>query len=196
MRALYAYSDLLEPWARSVGNYMIHDVSRRDLSSWRAHSREIGESLRKELKSAPTGIVVRGLLDEQVDLIKSLPRKAAERVHRLVQEAQVTGQRADVVAGKILETGKVTESHAMLIARTEVARSATALMRARAENAGSEGYIWRTSHDGDVRKSHAEMEGKYVRWGTAPTLSDGTVTHAGAIYNCRCYPEPVLPDEE
>jgi uncharacterized protein with gpF-like domain len=68
------------------------------------------------------------------------------------------------------------------------------LTQARAEHIGSEGYIWRTSNDSDVRHSHKEMNGRYVRWDTPPRLSDGTVTHAGQIYNCRCYPEPVIPD--
>jgi uncharacterized protein with gpF-like domain len=38
------------------------------------------------------------------------------------------------------------------------------------------------------------MEGVPVRWDQPPTLSDGTVTHAGQIYNCRCWPEPILPN--
>ncbi len=195
VRALEAYADLLEPWARSVGNYMVHDVSRRDLKTWRVRSKEIGGLLREELKAPLSRAFVANLLQEQVELITSLPKRAAQRVHHLTTEALVTGERASSVAQKILETGKVTESSAMLIARTEVSRTASKLMEARAVAAGSEGYIWRTSEDGDVRKSHAEMDGTYVRWDTVPQLSDGTRTHAGCTYNCRCYPEPILPDD-
>ena len=195
VRALEAYADLLEPWARSVGNYMVHDVSRRDLKAWRAHSKDIGEALRDELKTPPSKVFLQEMLREQVELITSLPKRAAQRVHRLTTEALVTGERAASVAEKILETGKVTESQAMLIARTEVARTSFELIKARAVAVGSEGYIWRTAEDFDVRKSHAEMEGRYVRWNTAPRLSDGTVAHAGCTYNCRCYPEPVIPDD-
>jgi len=196
VRALEAYADLLEPWARSVGNAMVHDVSRRDLKLWRAHSRDIGAALREELKSPPSQVFLQEMLREQVELITSLPKRAAQRVHKLTTEALVTGERVDSIAAKILETGKVSEAQATLIARTEVARTSSKLMEQRAVAAGSEGYIWRTAHDGDVRKSHAEMEGRYVRWDSAPRLSDGTVAHAGQIYNCRCYPEPVLPDED
>jgi uncharacterized protein with gpF-like domain len=46
-----------------------------------------------------------------------------------------------------------------------------------------------------VRESHKAMNGKFVRWDSPPTLSDGTTTHAGQIYNCRCYPDPVLPED-
>jgi uncharacterized protein with gpF-like domain len=38
------------------------------------------------------------------------------------------------------------------------------------------------------------MEGKFVRWDEPPTL-DNLTGHAGALPNCRCRPEPVIPDE-
>jgi SPP1 gp7 family putative phage head morphogenesis protein len=94
------------------------------------------------------------------------------------------------------DTTNVTESRAMLIARTEVAKANASINEARALSVGSEGYIWRTAGDADVRESHAEMDGQYVAWSDPPTLSDGTTTHAGAIYNCRCYSESVLPTRD
>ena len=106
----------------------------------------------------------------------------------------IESTRAADIAAEILRTSDVTEASARRIARTEVARAASVLTESRAVYAGSEGYIWRTSGDGNVRDSHAEMNGKYVRWDTTPRLSDGTVTHAGQIYNCRCFADPVLPD--
>ena len=93
-----------------------------------------------------------------------------------------------------METGKVTESRAKLIARTEIARTASGLTMARATHVGATHYIWRTSGDADVRNSHKEMNGKVIPFSKAPTLSDGTASHAGMIYNCRCYAEPILTD--
>jgi SPP1 gp7 family putative phage head morphogenesis protein len=136
---------------------------------------------------------MRQSLAEQVRLITSLPREAAARVHKLTTEALVTGSRAAEIAREILNTGEVTESRAKLIARTEVSRTATALTQARAQHVGSEGYIWRTSRDGAVRRSHKAMEGRIVRWNEPPEL-DGMVGHAGEFPNCRCFVEPILPD--
>jgi len=92
-----------------------------------------------------------------------------------------------------MESGDVARSRALLIARTEVTRTATTLTQARAEHIGSEGYIWRTAGDGDVRPSHRAMNGKFVRWDSPPTL-DNLTGHAGCVPNCRCYAEPVIPD--
>ncbi|WP_082773076.1 phage minor head protein [Methylobacterium sp. CCH5-D2] len=191
--ALRRYANAIEPWAQSVGARMVAEVAQRDAQAWRHVSAEMGRALHKEITTAPTGAVMRRQLADQVGLITSLPREAAERVHRLTQEGIVQGRRADAIAAEILRTGEVTEARATLIARTEVSRTASALTQARAEHVGSEGYIWRTSGDGDVRPSHRTMEGKFVRWDSPPTL-DKLTGHAGCLPNCRCYSEVVIPD--
>lgn len=191
--ALDRYSELLDPWARAVAQYMIADVNRRDELAWREHSDELGRALRRELRSAPVGAVLRGELDESVKLIKSLPTEAGQRVHKLALRALTTGERAETIVADIMRTGHVTQARAHTIARTEVSRTAEGLKRARAQHVGSEGYTWRSMEDGDVRPSHAAMEGRYVRWDSPPTL-DGMTGHAGTFPNCRCYAEPVVPD--
>ena len=197
-RLLGEYAKLLLPWARSVAEVMVRDVARRNERQWRQNSKDMGKAMRREVTEAPTGQALRDFLEENVVLITSLPTEAAQRVHKLTTEALSSGRRAEEIAKDILETGNVTASRARLIARTEVARTAAGLTMARAEYVGSEGYIWRTSGDSDVRESHKEMEGKYVRWdtngGKGPHLSDGTTTHAGMIYNCRCFAEVIFPE--
>lgn len=193
IRALTDYSKLLEPWAASVAAFMLADVQRKDARMWRQHSKEMGGALRKEIETAPTGDILRQMQDEQVRLIKSIPLDAAQRVHDLAVEATMTSGRASEVVKRILETESVSAAKARLIARTEVSRAAANLVQSRATWAGSDGYIWRTSGDADVRDSHKEMEGKYVRWSSPPTL-DKLTGHAGTLPNCRCFAEPIFPD--
>lgn len=192
--ALKAYAVMIKPWAVSVATYMVADVGRRNLKQWRELSREIGTGLRAEIESAPTGALLHQLMEENVHLITSLPSEAADKVHEMIIDNLSKGVRSSTFIPKLLEMGDITEARARTIARTETARAANGLTRVRAAHAGSEGYIWRTSKDGDVRESHKEMEGAYVRWDTVPTLSDGTKTHAGEIYNCRCFAEPIFPE--
>lgn len=188
------YSEALNGWAVKTATKMLEEVDNRDRQGWMALASEMSKDLRDEIRNAPTGKLFQSLLDEQVTLIKSLPTEAAKRVHELTIKGLEDSTRAKEIAKEIARSGEVTASRANLIARTEVARTASVLTQARAEHIGSEGYIWRTSRDSDVRHSHKEMEGKFVRWDSPPTLSDGTTTHAGQIYNCRCYPEPVIPE--
>ncbi len=197
--ALRRYSDLLTPWARVTARKMLVDVSRRDEKVWKEYTQYLGLNLQQEIATAPTGEVMRDLLNEQVHLITSLPLDAAKRVHELTTGALYEGARANEIAAEIMKTGEVTRSRANLIARTEVGRSATTLTQARAESVGSVGYIWRTARDFDVRQRHKELEGSFHAWNDPPIATDPGQrpirAHAGSIFNCRCYAEPVLPGE-
>lgn len=193
--ALTKYADLILPWARTVARYMLADVARRNEQQWFANSKEMGRALRAELTQAPTGMILAALQDDQVELITSLPLQASKRVHDLTQQALVDSRRASDIAKDILQTGNVTKARAALIARTEVSRAQSNLTQARAMFAGSQGYIWRTSKDGDVRDTHRAMEGVYVPWNKPPkTDKNLDPYHAGCGPNCRCWAEPVLPD--
>lgn len=194
IKALHDYAQLLEPWARSVAGFMLADVARRNEQMFRQNAKDMGRQLRATITNSAITYPLQALQDEQVRLIKSLPLEAAERVHTLAVQSLSTSTRASELAKAIMATGHVTESRARLIARTETSRASSNLLQARAEYAGSEGYIWRTSGDMDVRDSHHKMEGRYVRWTSPPTL-DGMKGHAGCLPNCRCYAEPVFPND-
>lgn len=194
-RALQDYARLIEPWARSQARRMVATVAAREGKSWREHSEDIGVGLRREVSTGEVGQRVQQLVDEGTELITSLPWEAAQRVTKLSLEAAVDGSRVPDLEKEILRTGEVTASRARLIARTEIGRAASAITQARAEKIGSPGYIWRTSKDSDVRPSHKRMEGQFVAWDDPPTL-DGLTGHAGALPNCRCYAEPVIPEDD
>lgn len=194
-QALRRYSDLLNPWAKSVANRMIADISRKNESAWIQLGKETGRILRKELQEAPTGEFLRQFLDDQVALITSLPVEAGRRVHELTIRSLSESTRAAEIREEILKTGKVTFSRAQLIARTEVSRASNGLTMVRAGHVGATHYIWRTSHDMDVRASHKKMEGKVIAFDDPPEVEPGKLYHAGMFPNCRCYIEPILPEE-
>lgn len=191
--SLNEYANTLQFWAQNAAGRIITDVALRDEKTWLIYAQDMSRGMREQIRNTDTGAVYQELLNEQVRLIKSLPQEAAQRVHDLSTRSLIEGSRASEIAGLIMATGKVTRSRANTIARTEVSRASCLFTQARAENLGSEGYIWRTSEDGDVRKSHEEMNGKFVRWDKPPTL-DRLTGHAGCLPNCRCYAEPVIPD--
>lgn len=195
--ALAKYSILIEPWARAVGARMVADVSQRDAKAWKEHGQAIGRNLEAEIRGADTGALMRRLQAEQVDLITSLPRHAAERVHRLAVEAVTKGRRPKFIAREIMRTGHVVTSRADLIARTEVSRASALLTQARAMSIGSVHFTWVTARDSDVRPEHQRLNGKVFRWDTPPIAGRGKGGAAqryvaGCGPNCRCSPFPVL----
>lgn len=139
-------------------------------------------------------------IEENASLIKTLPTDVAKKVTKDISDMALKGMRASEIAKIIREqTDKHSRASAKLIARTEVSKTTTALTKARCDNLDLHWYVWRTMEDGDrVRKSHRIMEGVLVNWNEPPSpealageKSVGNY-HAGNIWNCRCYPEPLI----
>lgn len=187
------YASTIDQWATVTAQMMIDDVNARNRQFWRQQAEKIGRGLAIELANTDIGQAVQDELRLQVELIKSLPRQAALQVHELALGAMTDGQRAAGLVDSIIALGSKTRSRAMLIARTEVGRVSGEMTKARAMTAGSDGYIWRSAEDRDVRPSHKKMNGRFVKWSEPPTL-DNLTGHAGCLPNCRCYIEPVIAD--
>lgn len=189
------YARALRPWAETTARLLHQEVARRNAQEWMAAGEAIGRGLAREIAETPVGHMTRTILEGQVDLITSLPREAAERVHELAMEARVGGQRPSALIDEIKNLGDITRNRAMLIARTEVARTASVITQARAQSAGSTHFVWRTSRDNNVRPSHRRLEGKIFRWDDPP-ISDLPDYRSlpGQIFRCRCTAQPILPD--
>lgn len=197
--ALNAYSGSLTEWATQVAQRMVVDASDADYGVWLKVGKKISRETRKLLKESGTGDVFKKLQSEQVDLIKSLPLEASQKVHEWTKEGLSRGDRFEDIAKRIRsELGDVTRSRAICIARTETARARTNFTQARAKNIGSPGYIWHTVGDGRVRPMHADLDGTYHDWSDPPVCDIGSGgqpirAHPGCVFNCRCWPEPVWP---
>jgi len=193
-RRLKAYGESLDKWAEQAAANMIGTAKLQNEQTWRAAAQRMGIDL-KSFLGVDIQEAVQARVEQNILLIKSIPFHAAQRVGELAQQAVAEGTRAQTLVKQIAEQGNVAMSRARTIALTEVSKAQTAFTQARAQGVGSEGYIWRTTRDGQRRSSHAAMEGRFVHWDKPPTL-DGMTGHAGEFPNCRCYCEPVVPDSK
>lgn len=191
----------LERWAWQAAQRMVTGLAVENARSWQAaaresmRGRELYEALRFEMRG-PVGRRVRQLVMENASLIRSLPEDVAKYATRMALRHQQTGERAPDIARLIKQESR---TRAMLIARTEVGKATTALTEARAESLDLPWYVWETSQDQRVRPSHRKMQGVLVRWNDPPNpeaLAGEPHRHGpytpGNIWNCRCYPAPLL----
>jgi len=195
---LRTYAEALVPWARRTGTRMLQDVNARNHKQWLGLNQVISQQLKHDLRRTSVGMTMHELLEDQVELIKSLPLEAAERVQKLVLSGMENSERADKIAEMILDTGYVAKSRAIVIARTEVARTASALTQARATAAGITHYRWQTAGDADVRPGHKAMQGKICEFANPPAVNEnGRIMyhHPGEIWNCFTVDTLVTPGE-
>ena len=204
LNALKEYSKSLRDWAQNEAQRMTKEMVEVDERKWKQQSLKMSKALYDEINKAPIDEMLKEYMNEQVVLIRSMPLQAAERVHKLILErASVGGARADSLVKEIMKTGKVTESRAKLIARTEISKISTGLTKSRSKTIGADFYIWRTSKDIRVRDSHKHMEGVLINWNDPPSpeqligkKSSLGKYHAGEAPNDRCFPEPVINVEQ
>lgn len=184
---------------------MVTPLAARNYETWRKAARVSTRShflytvLMEELKQG-----IKKDIDSQVisnaALIKTLPSDTAQKVVKDIEEYALSGLRAEEIEKLIQDkTRQHSRASARLIARTEVSKTTSALTKARSEELGLRWYVWRTMEDGDrVRKSHRIMNNVLVSWNNPPSPEllvkekDVGRYHAGNIWNCRCYSEPLI----
>jgi hypothetical protein len=195
IKGLTEYSDVIDSWAEMVGRRMFVQVEEEEWKQWRSVSEEISQGLRDVVGNTPIGHVAQDIVARQVQLMKSLPLEAADRVKDIqarAMEAVILGERPDALYAMIMQSGDVAASRARTIVRTEIGRATGALTQARAQAVGSEGYWWRI-RGSSTRPSHKKMKDQFVRWDSPPTL-DGLTGHAGCLPNCKCWQEVEIPE--
>lgn len=156
-------------------------------------SRKLYAALRGELRGV-VGYKARQIVNQNARLITSIPRKTASHITHKIFAAQQAGARPETIA-KMMRVGlpKLMTNEIKLTARTETAKASSALTRARADELNLPFYIWLTSEDQRVRRSHRLMDGIVVPYSQAPSpeaLAGEKSTlghyHAGEAPNCRC----------
>lgn len=194
-----------EKYIMSAVKRMVIPIADINAKTWREAARKstrgrfLYDLLMEELQQGKD-ILINDQLLENAALIKTLPNDIAEKVVKDIADEALKGKRARSIE-KIIrqETDKHSRASARLIARTEVAKTQSALTRVRAQSLDMQWYIWRTALDGNrVRPSHRLMEGVLVNWNDPPSpealageKSVGNY-HAGNIWNCRCFSEVLV----
>lgn len=202
-------SEAYEKFITSSVTRMVLPISTTNMRTWREAAKKstrgkmLYAALVEEFQKG-TYRQIQNQIIENVSLIKTLPEDTAAKVVKDITDATLRGIRARSIEKLIIDkTREHSRASARLIARTEVSKTSTAITKARSEQLDIRWYVWRTALDGDrVRKSHRNMEGVLVNWNDPPSpealVGEKSVGfyHAGNIWNCRCYPEPLLEVED
>jgi len=200
-------------YCEALAMNMANRVFRSSEGNWRRAAQEVAhrrgrlifEELQRTFTNTPLGLTVNDIVMENAQLIKTLPsRLDAQLATIMAKESAIAGVRHETLTKNILDQFfgglEANEYKARRIARTETGKAHMALTQARAQSLGLNWYIWRTAQDGDrVRVAHRHMEGVLVSYNDPPnpeTLADEPGTngnyHAGCIFNCRCFAEPII----
>jgi len=111
-----------------------------------------------------------------------------------MSEQVAQGFRADETSKIIQAEFGVSKNKAKFLARQETSLLVSAYREQRYTDAGIREYIWQSSHDERVRKSHKELNGRKFSWDNPPIVdpATGRKAHPGEDFGCRCIAVPVI----
>lgn len=204
----FAHSKEFNDYANNTAINMVKQVYSDNNKTWReaaaksGRGKEIREALKRDM-SGNIGITVQQQIYNNAELIKSIPQDIAVKVNEKILKETMDGTRSTDIVDYIKNmVPNISENKAKLIARTETSKTSSAITEAKAEEVGSKAYIWQGSEDERERPEHKKMNNVIVFYNNPPRpeLLVGKKSpqpyHAGCIWNCRCYEEPILDADD
>ncbi len=99
-------------------------------------------------------------IDYNVGLIKTIPEDTLEKMKAIVYDGFNNGKTTTRLIKEIQRAYKVGRKRAELIARDQTAKLNGQIQKAQQQDAGINEYIWCTTGDERVRKSHKSLNGR------------------------------------
>lgn len=184
---------------------MVQGVAVQNARTWREAAKRgqksgaIYQALRGELSHNAPFIK---LIQENANLISSLPDDIARHVTSHIATETVRGMRAEALVPYLRRKApELSNARINLIARTETAKTQASIVQIRAQKVGLNYYVWQTSQDQRVRSSHKHMQGVICSYASPPSPEalDGEPSVGyygpGEIWNCRCFASVLIDPE-
>lgn len=145
--------------------------------------------------------LLRKWVEENVDLIKTVPAENLGRLKATILDGYQKGTSTKVLTKQIMDDYRMSKDHARMIVRDQMAKLNGQITRKEQEDIGVTKYKWRTAGDSRVRDCHKALDGKVFEWANPPEMWHMTKTgivYEGRFcnpmedYQCRCVAIPVL----
>lgn len=199
-------TDVFHAYATALSRKMITGLFEDVGRSWREAARINGQGKKiyyalMQGSTAQRKAAVEQMIRENAALIRTLPVTTANEVTQYVMRETAAGRRPEAIEVDIRQLfPHRTKARAKLIARTETAKTQTALIQSDCQEIGVNWYFWRCVRDERSRDAHAKMEGVLCNWNDPPcpeALFPGYQKPygrypPGGTFNCRCHPEPLI----
>ena len=142
--------------------------------------------IRAYLSSPEVAEFLRTKINENIDLIKTIPQRYREGLRANMQaafEAEPFNQ--DRLMKLVRSEGRSAGYNLRRITRDQSNKCVSNLTQIRHRQIGVKKYVWITANDERVRPSHQALNGMTFRWDTPPAVGN-----PGEPIQCRCIAQP------
>lgn len=127
---------------------------------------------------------------ENTQLIKDVSKKQLRDIQKQVSLGVRQGLTNRFITKKVMEKTKLSKKRAKLIARDQVASANSNISQSRARELGIKKFIWVTSLDERVRRSHVLLHNKKFTYKKGAKVDGDSFVFPGGPINCRCVDVP------
>ncbi|QDH18040.1 phage head morphogenesis protein [Swingsia samuiensis] len=134
-------------------------------------------------------------INENVQLIKSIPQQYMAEVNTLVMQSAMAGRDLGTLSSELQKRYGISRRRAALIARDQNNKATATINRKRQMDLGLKEAIWIHSTAGKYpRPSHVKAGNDKLRFRLDEgALIDGERIFPGEAINCRCYWRTIIP---
>jgi SPP1 gp7 family putative phage head morphogenesis protein len=129
---------------------------------------------------------------ENLRLIKNATDEHIAALFKIFKDAQEQGIAHGELAGMVDKVLNDGFQRAMLIASDQTTKFNGTIQQVQQTTAGITEFMWSTSHDGAVRPTHRELDGKKFKWAVGAPSANGEGILPGQEIRCRCQPIPII----
>ncbi len=189
------WQDRFDEAAPELAKWFAKGVDKRSYVVLRQILREAGMTVKFKMTPAMRNIF-EATVEENVGLIKSIPKQYLTQVETVVMESVTRGRDIGYLTRELLKRYDITYNRAKLIAVDQNNKATSALMAARQTEMGIEEGIWLHSHAGkEPRPTHLANDNKKFSIKDGWFDPDKRVRRRiwpGELINCRCTWRPVV----
>lgn len=179
----------LDEQAARAASIMTGQVAARNKRSMQSDfNAAFGVDLPNIINDEGLSDVLSQSLDDNINLIKSIPEQFFKKLKKTVSAGVVNGQPALSIRDTVRDLFGVTDRRAKLIARDQVSKLNGDITKLRHQNLGIKQYRWQTREDDLVRATHRAHDGNVFDWDKPPADTG----HPGQDINCRCVALPII----
>ena len=146
--------------------------------------------------SAPSQ-VLEDVIKLNVELIKAIELQQVENLENVIKNAVQNGNNIDAIMKEVQKQSDRGLNYAQFVAEDQVAKAHAGINEERQKAVGFDEYEWVATNApvgfelGNVRPTHAALDGTIQRWDQPPLVGDRNL-HPGEDYRCRCIAVPVF----
>ncbi len=135
-------------------------------------------------------------VDENVELIRTLPERHYDRIEQLTKRAINEGWSREQLEKVIPRGGAKARFNAERIARDQVGKVSGQLTERRHRDAGLRKFMWNAVGDSRTRDGHRRANGQIFTWQEGAPSSMSESGYPGRDIQCRCGANVVAEDAQ